>query len=295
MPKFAQMVIGPAGSGKSTYCDVLHEHCEAIRRPVHFINLDPAAEHFNYPVAVDVRQLITVQDVMEELKLGPNGGLMYCMEFLEESLDDWLEEELAAYGEDESIVIDCPGQVELCSHGGVLRSVVDWLQRKGWTVCAVYCLDSQFLTNAGKYIAGALQALSAMVTLETPHVSVMTKMDLLPDHLRDDVESLLLPDTEVMASSLQAHGPPRMRALSEALAGLLEDFSLVAFVPLNIRDEDSIATVLGQVDVAVQYGEEFEVKDREFEDLGMGPQNWEDRNDAERDAMEGMLQGLGMR
>jgi hypothetical protein len=34
---------------------------------------DPAAEHFNYPVSFDVRDLVTLDDVMEEMKLGPNG------------------------------------------------------------------------------------------------------------------------------------------------------------------------------------------------------------------------------
>jgi len=34
---------------------------------------DPAAEDFAYPVAFDVRDLITVEDAMEELGLGPNG------------------------------------------------------------------------------------------------------------------------------------------------------------------------------------------------------------------------------
>lgn len=35
--------------------------------------LDPAAEEFNYPVTLDIKELITVEDVMEELNLGPNG------------------------------------------------------------------------------------------------------------------------------------------------------------------------------------------------------------------------------
>ena len=34
---------------------------------------------------------------MEALKLGPNGGMMYCMEFLEKNLD-WFEEKLKALG-----------------------------------------------------------------------------------------------------------------------------------------------------------------------------------------------------
>lgn len=29
----------------------------------------------------DIRELISLEDVMEELGLGPNGGLLYCMEY----------------------------------------------------------------------------------------------------------------------------------------------------------------------------------------------------------------------
>lgn len=29
----------------------------------------------------DIRELISLEDVMEELGLGPNGGLIYCMEY----------------------------------------------------------------------------------------------------------------------------------------------------------------------------------------------------------------------
>jgi GPN-loop GTPase len=43
------------------------------------VNLDPAAEAFEYEVAFDVRDLITLSDVMEELELGPNGGLVRAL------------------------------------------------------------------------------------------------------------------------------------------------------------------------------------------------------------------------
>lgn len=34
---------------------------------------DPAAEEFQYPVSFDVRDLVTLEDVVEECQLGPNG------------------------------------------------------------------------------------------------------------------------------------------------------------------------------------------------------------------------------
>lgn len=59
--RYAQLVCGPAGCGKSTFCHQLHVHCESVRRRVHIINLDPAAERFAYPVAADVRDLISLE------------------------------------------------------------------------------------------------------------------------------------------------------------------------------------------------------------------------------------------
>ena len=86
-----QLVTGPAGSGKSTYSHILQEHVQTLgprnRRRIHVVNLDPAAEHFRYDVAFDIRELISVDDVMEELQLGPNGSLVYCMEYLLENMD----------------------------------------------------------------------------------------------------------------------------------------------------------------------------------------------------------------
>lgn len=53
---------------------------------------------------------------------------------------------------------------------------------QGWAVCVVYCLDSQFVSEVSKFVAGSLQAMSAMVLLELPHLNVLTKVDLLtPD------------------------------------------------------------------------------------------------------------------
>lgn len=113
MGKHAQLVIGPAGSGKSSYSTAIYEHCCAQRRTVHVINLDPAAETFKYPVSIDIRDLISLDDVSEELKLGPNGGLIFCMEYLIENIQ-WLEKKIGEY-EDDYLIIDCPGQIELYS------------------------------------------------------------------------------------------------------------------------------------------------------------------------------------
>ena len=166
MVKYAQIVIGPAGCGKSTYCDTLHQHLTNIGRNVHMVNMDPAAEQFHYPVSFDVRDLVTLDDVMAELELGPNGGLLACMEYLEENLDEWLGEELQSYTDDDYLIFDCPGQIELYSHLNMFKAFVDFLKNDGWTLVAVYCIDCHFVSDASKFISGTMQALAAMVKLE---------------------------------------------------------------------------------------------------------------------------------
>ena len=102
------------------------------------------------------------------------------------------------------------------SHWPVSRSLShDRLQSEGWTVGCVYCLDAQFSEEASKYVAGSLNALTAMVrdvlvvasfraishldisfhvfcflprqvNIELPHVNVLTKLDLVRGRARQD-------------------------------------------------------------------------------------------------------------
>ena len=46
---------------QSTYCHQVHEHCASIGRTVHVVNLDPAADRFEYPVSLDVRSLVDAE------------------------------------------------------------------------------------------------------------------------------------------------------------------------------------------------------------------------------------------
>jgi hypothetical protein len=187
-----QIVMGPAGSGKSTYCTTLQEHAAnltgARRRTIHVANLDPAADASYYQTAFDVKDLISVEEVMEELGLGPNGALIYCMEYLLENLD-WLHNELENLGEDDYLLLDCPGQVELYTHVPVMRRISDRLHQWGYEhVASVFCVDAAFLTDTSKFLSGSLLSLTAMIALELPHVNILTKCDLMDEQ---EVERIL--------------------------------------------------------------------------------------------------------
>lgn len=76
---FGQLVIGAPGAGKSTYCSGMVQLLAALHRPTVCVNLDPANEFLPYKCDVDIRELVTVDEVMERLKLGPNGALQYVL------------------------------------------------------------------------------------------------------------------------------------------------------------------------------------------------------------------------
>ena len=95
MTRFGQLVIGPPGSGKTTYVGAMAELLRALGRNVAIVNLDPANENITYSSYVDVVDLVKVEEVMDQMKLGPNGGLMFAMEFVRTNIE-WLDTKLGS-------------------------------------------------------------------------------------------------------------------------------------------------------------------------------------------------------
>uniref|UniRef100_A0A8B9PZA4 GPN-loop GTPase 2 n=1 Tax=Apteryx owenii TaxID=8824 RepID=A0A8B9PZA4_APTOW len=252
---FGQVVIGPPGSGKTTYCHGMQEFMARIGRRVVVVNLDPANEVTPYQCAVDISELITLPDVMESLKLGPNGGLIYCMEYLEANFD-WLQEKLAAF-RGHYYLFDCPGQVELYTHHDALKNVFAQLAKWNFRLAAVHLVDSHYCTDPGKFISVLCTSLSTMLHVELPHVNVLSKMDLIEQYgklaFNLDYYTEVL-DLSYLVDHL-ASDPffKNYRRLNEKLVEVIEDYSLVSFVPLNVQDKESMRQVMQAVDKANGY------------------------------------------
>ena len=57
----------------------------------------------------------------------------------------------------------------------------------------------------------------------------------------------------------------KYQSLSEALGRVLDDYSLVKFFPLDITNEENVQDLLTLVDNTIQYGEDLDVKTRDFD------------------------------
>ncbi|KAK9453725.1 GPN-loop GTPase [Dipodascopsis uninucleata] len=274
MSRVGVLVLGPAGVGKSTFCTALINHIHTIGRRAHIVNLDPAAEPNEHEFTIDIRDLISLEDVMEEMSFGPNGGLIYCFEFLLNHLE-WLDEEIGDY-EDEFLLFDCPGQIELYTHVPVLPTIVKHLTHQlSFNLCATYLLEAPFAIDPPKFFSGVMSAMSAMILLELPHLNILSKMDLIKDEMSQrEIKSFLNPDASLVAK-LDNSTNEKFYLLNHAIMNLVDDFGMLQFLPLDSGSPDSVSTILSYIDDLTQWAEaqepkepkdEVELNDDEFEE-----------------------------
>ncbi|KAK3390983.1 putative GTP binding protein [Podospora didyma] len=255
---FGQLVLGSPGSGKSTFCDGMHQFMGAIGRQCSVINLDPANDHTDYPCALDIRSLVTLEEIMSDDRLGPNGGILYALEELEHNME-WLENGLKELGED-YVLFDCPGQVELYTHHNSLRNIFARLQKLGYRLVVVHLTDSFALTQPSLYLSNILLCLRAMLQMDLPHINVLTKIDRvhsydpLPFNLDYYTEvqdlSYLIPSLESESPALRSQ---KFSRLNQAVANLVEQFALVRFEVLAVENKKSIMHLLRVIDRANGY------------------------------------------
>ena len=259
---YGQMILGPAGSGKSTYCKIMQDHAEVLKREIVVINLDPAAESFKYNCDIEIRELVTVLDVMLKQKLGPNGALIYCMEYLLDHMS-WLEEQIETFAEDSYFLFDCPGQLELYSHYDIMTSIIKKLQSRGFSLCSVFCLDCTFLQEQSKFISGNLISLATMIQVSLPHLTVLTKCDLISKtNIYKEIEEGMSP--EDLVGELTPFYGKKIDKLNELMTNFVKNFSLVSLKTLNPNDEESINSVLYEADMILQYYDTKEPREEDY-------------------------------
>ncbi|SBS85462.1 XPA binding protein 1, putative [Plasmodium ovale curtisi] len=181
---FGQLVVGPPGSGKSTYVAGVSHILKQINRKILIINLDPFVENDIYKADVNISELVDVDKVFSVLELGPNGTLVYCMEYLFKNFD-WLENKLKE-NKDCYLIIDTPGQVELYTHNDALRDIIQSLTKLNCRLTSVHIVDSTLCSDNYKYVSALLLSLCSQIHLELPHVNVFSKIDLLK-YFKDDL------------------------------------------------------------------------------------------------------------
>ena len=146
-------VVGTAGAGKSTLVTSFQRWSRFLEVETLAINLDPGAERVHYDPEFDVRDLISLSEVMDEYDLGPNGAQILAADLVASQAID-IHEELDGLSGD-IMVIDTPGQVELFAFREASSHLVEVLGRG--RACLAFLFDPMLSQTHTMIKAGQMQ------------------------------------------------------------------------------------------------------------------------------------------
>lgn len=192
------MFIGTAGSGKSTLTAAFGRWLEReVGVKVGYVNLDPGCLTTPFKPDFDVRRWFTVERLMAEEGLGPNGAMVKAVEMIGRRRRE-IADFISRLNSDFTL-IDTPGQMEIFVFRETGPMIAESLTSRGRTV-SVYLFDPILAGSASGLAVAVSLAVAAQVRLGTPCISVLSKSDMVdgeelletlnnPDALRRAVES----------------------------------------------------------------------------------------------------------
>lgn len=141
------------------------------------VNLDPAARRLPYNPDVDIRDYVNVDDVMNQLGLGPNGALIASVDMVAGQIDKIKEEIESA--KSEYVIVDTPGQIELFAYRSTGPLIVSALG--GQTTVNLHLLDPNLVRYPTGFVSLALLGLSLQYRFTATQFTLLAKSDLLSD------------------------------------------------------------------------------------------------------------------
>lgn len=163
-----------------------------VRTPnPYMVNLDPAVLSTPYEPSIDIRDTVHYKNVMAEYKLGPNGGILTCLNLFATRFDQvvtLLEKRRNGGQAGESsepssrpishAIIDTPGQIEIFAWSASGSIMTDALAASLPT-CVLFVMDSPRCSSPPTaLVANLLQAASILYRTRLPLLLAFNKADV---------------------------------------------------------------------------------------------------------------------
>ena len=250
---FVTFFVGTAGSGKSTLTSILHQWLTMNEIHSATVNLDPGVRTLPYAPDVDVRDYISLEAVMQEYRLGPNGGLLVSVDLMANELDH-LQEEIEEL-DPEIVLFDTPGQIELFAYRTVGPLVFSSLGTEKSVLTYLY--DAHLIRDPTGFISLAFLGTSVNFRFQLPMVSALTKSDLLSDA---ELEQILEwgASPPAIINDLERSTKGLSREMSIHLLEMLANFTdLPELLPVSFREFKGVAELYGLLTRFWSAGEDF--------------------------------------
>lgn len=145
-------VVGTAGAGKSSLVTSFQRWSRFLETDAIAVNLDPGAERVHYDAEFDVRDLISLTEVMAEYDLGPNGAQILAADLLAAQAGDVAAQLHALTGE--VMIVDTPGQVELFAFREASNHLIEVLGREQSAI--IYLFDPMLSRSPSGFVSQML-------------------------------------------------------------------------------------------------------------------------------------------
>ncbi|EDW58107.1 GPN-loop GTPase 1 [Drosophila virilis] len=171
------IVLGMAGSGKTTFTRSLIQHAQAQFNP-YVVNLDPACREVPYAAHIDIRDTVNYREVMKQYQLGPNGGIVTALNMFTTKMPKFAELVRRA-GErgHKWCIIDTPGQIEVFTWSASGSIITEGLATMFPTI-VVYVMDVVRSSCPTTFMSNMLYACSILYKTRLPFLIALNKIDL---------------------------------------------------------------------------------------------------------------------
>ncbi|XP_046909497.2 GPN-loop GTPase 1 [Dermatophagoides farinae] len=212
------IILGMAGSGKSSLCTKLVQHLFGKNRPPYVINCDPACLRVDYPCNIDIRDSIHYKNVMEKYRLGPNGSIITSLNLFVTRFDqvlDLVDKRKESYS---YVLLDTPGQVEVFTWSASGSIITEALASKYPTVI-LFVIDTVRSHNPTTFMSNMLYACSIMYKYKLPIIVALNKTDII-DH---QFAMEWMQNSEIFETAIN-EDPTYMACLNQSLVSALDIF-----------------------------------------------------------------------
>ncbi|GAA5831756.1 hypothetical protein JCM11251_003868 [Rhodosporidiobolus azoricus] len=223
----AMIVIGMAGSGKTTFMQRVNSYLHSRNQPPYVLNLDPAVMHLPFDANIDIRDTVDYAEVMKQYNLGPNGGIMTALNLFTTKFDQVLGHVEKRADSVDYVLLDTPGQIEIFTWSASGAIITDALASALPTV-VVYIIDTPRTTAPATFMSNMLYACSILYKTRLPFLLVFNKTDVQDHQFALDWMRDFEAFQEALMERRQTHGeedgPAYMDSLMNSMSLVLDEF-----------------------------------------------------------------------